>query len=72
MIRSNPGLILLKDGIVLGMWHYNDFPKPEYFKGNIMSTVLSDYTKSIEWKRILILSLGFIIILVALMGWKKK
>ena len=26
MIRSNPGLILIKDGIVLNKWHYNDFP----------------------------------------------
>ena len=26
MIRSNPGLILLKDAVVLKKWHYNDFP----------------------------------------------
>jgi hypothetical protein len=26
MIRSNPGLVLLKDAVVLGKWHYNDFP----------------------------------------------
>ncbi|MEI6901340.1 MAG: hypothetical protein WCL00_15800, partial [Bacteroidota bacterium] len=26
MVRSNPGLILLKGGVVLEKWHYNDFP----------------------------------------------
>ncbi len=29
MIRANPGLILLKNGVVLGKWHYNDLPEFE-------------------------------------------
>lgn len=29
MIRSNPGIILLKDGRILGKWHYNDYPDIE-------------------------------------------
>ncbi len=29
MIRSNPGLILLQDGVVKGKWHYNDIPTAE-------------------------------------------
>ncbi len=39
MVRSNPGLILMKDGIVLAKWGYRDFPfyeevKEKFFKGN--------------------------------------
>jgi uncharacterized membrane protein YphA (DoxX/SURF4 family) len=26
VVRSNPGLVMLKDGVVVGMWHYNDWP----------------------------------------------
>ncbi|MFW6019357.1 MAG: BT_3928 family protein [Bacteroidales bacterium] len=40
IIRSNPGLILLKDGIILEKWHYNDFPKYRYLKKEYLN--LSD------------------------------
>lgn len=26
MVRSNPGLLLMKDGVVMGKWHYRNFP----------------------------------------------
>ncbi len=31
MVRANPGLLLLKDGIVIDKWHYNDFPEYKEF-----------------------------------------
>ncbi len=36
MIRSNPGLIVIKSGTILGKWHYNDIPTPEEFKKEIV------------------------------------
>lgn len=35
MIRSNPGLLLLKKGTILDKWHYNDFPKAAELKGDL-------------------------------------
>jgi uncharacterized membrane protein YphA (DoxX/SURF4 family) len=29
MVRSNPGFMILKDGVVKGKWSYHDIPKPE-------------------------------------------
>ncbi len=30
MIRSSPGIMLVKDGVVYGKWHYNDLPEAAY------------------------------------------
>jgi uncharacterized membrane protein YphA (DoxX/SURF4 family) len=32
MVRSNPGLILMKNGVILEKWHFNDFPSVEAIK----------------------------------------
>ena len=36
MIRSNPGLLVLKGGNVVAKYHYNDIPSPEEFQEEIM------------------------------------
>lgn len=36
IIRSNPGLVLLKDGVVLGQWHHNDFPDYQNVKAKYL------------------------------------
>ena len=29
IVRSNPGMLWLKEGTIVGKWHYNDFPDSE-------------------------------------------
>jgi hypothetical protein len=37
IIRSNPGLLLLKKGTILAKWHYNDFPTVQKMQNQIIS-----------------------------------
>lgn len=37
MVRANPGLLLLHEGVVIEKWHYNDFPEYEEFKNKYIT-----------------------------------
>lgn len=37
IIRASPGLILLKEGVVIGQWHYNDIPSFEEVKAKYLN-----------------------------------
>ncbi len=36
ILRCNPGLVLIKDGVVIDKWHYNDFPTVEKLQKNYL------------------------------------
>ncbi|MBE9511758.1 MAG: DoxX family protein [Bacteroidetes bacterium] len=40
IIRSNPGLLLLKEGIILAKWHYNDLPEIKEIRKSVLSMVI--------------------------------
>ena len=44
MIRSNPGIMLFGNGVILAKWHENDFPALEWFDQNPVSASI------IKWK----------------------
>ena len=44
MIRSNPGLILLKNGIIQDKWHYNYFPTFNTIKQELLNPLSDLYT----------------------------
>ena len=45
MIRSNPGLMLIKEGSVLGNWHFRNIPDDKIFTQGGLTYALSDQYK---------------------------
>lgn len=37
VLRSNPGLMLIKEGTIMDKWHHNDIPTPEKFKKKFLN-----------------------------------
>jgi uncharacterized membrane protein YphA (DoxX/SURF4 family) len=42
MIRSNPGLMLIKDGVIFGKWSFRDLPEEELLKKQMESETISE------------------------------
>ena len=70
IMRANPGLMLLKDGVIIGLWHYNDFPATEYFNGSILSKIITSYNNKNESEIIVLLIMVFVLFLVVLIKFK--
>ena len=46
MIRSNPGLILLNRGTIIGQWHYRRLPDAEYINGDLNAKQMTSIAKT--------------------------
>jgi peroxiredoxin len=59
IVRSNPGVVLVKDGVILNKWHYNNLPTPaELEKGILYTEVNYKYNKARG------LTIGFMLVLL--------
>jgi uncharacterized membrane protein YphA (DoxX/SURF4 family) len=65
VIRANPGLLLLHNGTIIGKWHYNDFPEPYYFEGNLMAKQLTINQSRVQNLRVLCFSFCILLLLFA-------
>ncbi len=71
VIRSNPGLVVLKGGTIMGKWHYNDFPQEENLAEFVKSS-LNDTMEDKKDARLLTNILSFSVPLLFVWGYDYK
>lgn len=66
MIRSNPGLILLKDGTIIGKWSHNALPQTDDLTAPLQQLTIGKAQNDSATERLLIVLLTFFLPLSAL------
>lgn len=66
MIRSNPGLMLLKDGTIIGKWSHNTLPQTDDLTAPLQQLTIGKAQNYSTTKRLLIVLLTFFLPLSAL------
>lgn len=66
MIRSNPGLMLLKDGTIIGKWSHNTLPQTDDMTAPLQQLTIGKAQNDSTTKRLLIVLLTFFLPLSAL------
>ena len=66
ILRSNPGLMLLKDGTIMAKWHANDFPEVTDINKNFLAKILDKQRERSEHTLILLLISVFVLLILAI------
>lgn len=66
IVRSNPGLILLKNGIIIGKWSHNNLPTEEELSTPLNKAKMGQMQKDNIPRKILVIILWFVLPLVLL------
>ena len=56
IIRSNPGLMLMKDGTIINKWHYRDFPKASELQLPLEESVVGKIPRKNNMLKMMILT----------------
>ena len=74
IVRANPGLVLIKDGTIMGKLHHNDIPEVDEFNDNFLAYTLTKSREKIEnlLTISLTLSLALVLSLFVLFTFMRK
>ncbi len=73
IIRSNPGVVFIKEGHVMGKWHYSNIPAISEIKNKSITTLIYDeFSERLKCKNILLFVGLVLFFLIVLLLTRKK